>query len=265
VQTLDLVDAASGADFGKGVYLDTLLKGEGDSVALVLPGAERATEDTAFVEALASQYSVVMPSHPGFGRSHRPDWCTSVADLADLYLDWLVDSGKSDLTLVGLQFGGWIALEIAARRPAQVSRLVLVDSVGLKLGGPTDRDIADVFATPHADLEKLYYADKSFGLGDLGNAPEEDVLEMARNDEALVTYGWDPYMHSTRLIHSIGRIAVPTLVIWGGRDGIVSPDYGQALTARIAGARFEQIDQAGHRAQVERPDEVANLIIKNVD
>jgi pimeloyl-ACP methyl ester carboxylesterase len=265
VQTLDLVDTASGADFGKGVYLDTLLKGEGDHVALVLPGAERAAEDTAFADALAGHYSVVMPRHPGFGRSPRPDWCTSVADLADLYLDWLVDSGKSEVTLVGLQFGGWVALEMAARRPAQVSRLVLVDSVGVKLGDTTDRDIADVFATPHADLEKLYYADTSFGLGELGEAREDDVLEMARNDEALVTYGWEPYLHSTRLIHSIRRIAVPTLVIWGGRDGIVSPDFGRGLTARISGARFEQLDQAGHRAQVERPDEVANLIIKTAD
>jgi pimeloyl-ACP methyl ester carboxylesterase len=265
VQTLDLVDAASGADFGKDVYLDTILKGDGDRVALVLPGAERAAEDSAFAEALASHYSVVMPTHPGFGRSPRPEWCTSVADLADLYLDWLLDSGKSDVTLVGLQFGGWVALEMAARRPTQISRLVLVDSVGVKLGGTTDRDVADVFATPHVDLEKLYYADVRFGLGELSGAQEDDVLEMARNDEALVIYGWEPYMHSPRLIHSIGRIAVPTLVIWGGRDGIVSPDYGRALTTRISGARFEQIDQAGHRGQVERPDDVANLIIKTAD
>jgi pimeloyl-ACP methyl ester carboxylesterase len=260
VQTLDLVDADSGVDFGNGVYLDTRAAGSGDRVALLLPGAERAVENATFVESLAEEFSVVVPSHPGFGRSARPDWCTTVADLADIYVDWLERSEASDVTLVGLQFGGWIALEIAVRRPAQLARLVLVDAVGVKLGGPLDRDFADIFATPYADLEKLYYADAGFGLGDLGSAREDDVLEMARNDEALVLYGWEPYLHDPRLGRAIERIDVPTLLIWGSHDGIVSPDHGRGLAAKIAGARFEDIDGAGHRPQVERAEAVARLI-----
>lgn len=259
VQTLDLVDADSGVEFGHGVHLDARFEGNGSRVALVLPGAERAQENSAFVEALGREFSVVTPSHPGFGRSPRPDWCTSVDDLAGMYLDWLDQSGHTDVTLVGLQFGGWVAMEIAVRDSARISQLVLVDTVGVKLGGPLDREIVDLFATPHAELERRFYADASFGLGDLGRAREEDVLELARNDEALATYGWQPYMHNPRLIHGIGRISVPTLVIWGGRDGIVTPEYGRGLAEKIPGARFEQIDQAGHRAQVEYPEEVAKL------
>lgn len=260
MHTLDLVDAGSGVEFGHGVHLDARVEGSAGRTALVLPGGERTQENAAFLKTLAQEFSVVAPSHPGFGRSPRPDWCSTVDDLADIYLDWLDRSGQSDVTLVGLQFGGWVALEIAVRRPAQVSRLVLVDAVGVKLGGPTDRDFADIFATPHAELERLYYADSRSGLGDLGRAGEDDVLEMARNDEALVAYGWDPYLHNPRLRHNIGRIDIPTLVVWGDRDGIVSPRYGRELAAQIPGARFEQIDRAGHRAQAERPTEVASLI-----
>jgi pimeloyl-ACP methyl ester carboxylesterase len=260
MHTLDLVDAGSGVEFGHGVHLDARVEGSAGRTALVLPGGERTRENAAFLEALAQDFAVVAPTHPGFGRSPRPDWCSTVDDLAGIYLDWLQRSGQSDVTLVGLQFGGWVALEIAVRRPAQVSRLVLVDAVGVKLGGPTDRDFADIFATPHAELEKLYYADSSSGLGDLGRAGEDDVLEMARNDEALVAYGWDPYLHNPRLRHNIGRIDIPTLVVWGDRDGIVSPRYGRDLTALIPGARFEQITNAGHRAQAEHPAEIATLI-----
>lgn len=260
MHTLDLVDAGSGVEFGLGVHLDARLEGNAARTALVLPGGERAQEDAAFVDALAQEFSVVAPSHPGFGRSPRPDWCATVDDLADIYIDWLERSEQSDVTLVGLQFGGWVALEIAVRRPAQISRLVLVDAVGVKLGGPTDRDFADIFATPHAALEKLYYADPTSGLGDLGQAREDDVLEMARNDEALVGYGWDPYLHNPRLKHSLARINVPTLVIWGDRDGIVSSRYGRELAKLIPGAQFEQIDKAGHRAQAESPERIAKLI-----
>jgi pimeloyl-ACP methyl ester carboxylesterase len=260
VQTLSLVDADSGVEFGNGVHLETRFDGNGNRTALVLPGAERAAENAAFVAALAGDFSVVTPSHPGFGRSPRPDWCASVDDLAYLYLDWLDRSGLTDVTLVGLQFGGWVAMEMAVRTCARISRLVLVDSVGVKLGGPLDRDFVDLFATSHAELDGRLYADPSLGLGDLARAPEEDVLEMARNEEALATYGWEPYLHNPRLIHWLWRITVPALVVWGGRDGIVTPDYGRGLADRIPGARFEQVDQAGHRAQVECPDDVAKLI-----
>ncbi|SFW86710.1 alpha/beta fold hydrolase [Amycolatopsis australiensis] len=260
MQTLDLVDAVSGVEFGPGVHLDTRFAGDGHRLALVLPGAERAAEDAAFIEALAEDFAVVAPSHPGFGRSPRPDWCTSVGDLAALYLGWLDRSGHTDVTLVGLQFGGWVALEMAVRGGARISRLALVGSVGVKFGGPLEREIADVFATPRAELERYLYADARYRLGDLGKAPEEDVFEVARNEEALATYGWEPYLHNPGLARAIEGIAVPTSVIWGGRDGIVSPGYGCGIAERIPRARFAQIDRAGHRAQVECPDAVAKLI-----
>lgn len=262
MQTLDLVDARSGVAFGGGVHLDVRVAGSGDRVALVLPGAERATENAAFVEALAQDFSVVMPSHPGFGRSPRPDWCSSVDDLAYLYLDWLDRSGLTDVTLVGLQFGGWVGLEMAVRSSARLAGLVLVDSLGVKLGGPLDRDVVDLFATSHDELDRRLYAAPEHRLGDLALAPVQDVLEMARNEEALVVYGWEPFLHNPRLLHWTWRIGVPTTVVWGDGDGIVSPEHGRALAARLPGARFELVEGAGHRPQVERPDGVARLIAK---
>ena len=263
MQTLDLVDARSGVEFGNGVHLDTRVDGDGERIALVLPGAERAEEDAAFLAALAEEFSVVAPSHPGFGRSPRPDWCRSVDDLAYVYLEWLDRSGLTDVTLVGLQFGGWVAMEMAVRSCARISHLVLVDSLGVKLGGPLEREVVDLFATPHAELDRHLYADESRGLGDLGRADPAAVLEMARNEEALVTYGWEPYMHNPRLLDWTWRITVPTTVVWGDRDGIVRPGYGRGLAGRIPGARFELVERAGHRPQVECPEDVARLIAKS--
>ncbi|GGF41627.1 alpha/beta fold hydrolase [Subtercola lobariae] len=261
MQTLDLIGAEDGIEFGYGVRLDARLEGSSGPLALVLPGSERSSEDAVFIEALAAHFTVVAPSHPGFGLSPRPEWCASVSDIADIYLDWLEASGHTDVILIGLQFGGWVALEMATRSRSRIAQLVLVDSFGVKLGSPTDRNFADVFATPHDQLENLIYADQAFALGELGGAPENTVLEMARNDEALAIYGWEPYLYNRRLGQTIDRIAVPTLVVWGAEDGIASPDYGRRLAAHLPHARFEQIEQAGHRPQVERPHRVAELIL----
>ena len=262
MQTLDLVDAHSGVEFGNGARLDVRFDGSGDRTVLVLPGAERVVEDAAFRAVLAEEFSVVTPSHPGFGLSPRPDWCASVDDLAYLYLDWLDRSGLTDVIVVGLQFGGWVAMEMAVRNCSRISRLVLVDSLGVKLGGPLDREIVDLFGTPHRVLDGHLYADRANALGDLAAAPMADVLEMARNEEALVTYGWQPYLHNPRLPDQLWRIGVPTTVIWGEQDGIVRPDYGRGLAARIPGAGFELVEHAAHRPQVERPEDVAGLIAK---
>lgn len=227
---------------------------------MILPGAERLQENDAFIDALADEFTVVMPTHPGFGRSPRPSWCTSVDDLAYLYLDWLDRNKHQDVTLIGLQFGGWVALEMAVRSCARLAQLVLVDTVGVKMKGPTDREIVDVFATSHAHLDSRYYADPAYRMGDLAQAPMPAVLEMARNEEALATYGWQPYLHNPRLRRWLWRIAVPTLIAWGADDGVVAADYGRALASQIPNARLEVLENAGHRPQVERAADLAALI-----
>jgi pimeloyl-ACP methyl ester carboxylesterase len=49
------------------------------------------------------------------------------------------------------------------------------------------------------------------------------------------------------------RIAVPTLVLWGASDRVVTPDYGRAYAKLIPGAHFELIEQAGHHPEIEQP------------
>ena len=47
--------------------------------------------------------------------------------------------------LAGASFGGWVALEMAVRAPERFAKLVLLGTVGVKLGGREDRDFADIF------------------------------------------------------------------------------------------------------------------------
>lgn len=263
---LTLVDAGTGTVVGRvegeDVVLDVHSAGTGPTL-LLLHGVEGREADSAFVDALAGRYSVLAPSHPGFGRSPRPDWCDSVEDLALLYLQWLERLDLRDVLLVGLQFGGWIAAEMAVRDCSRLGGLTLVDPVGIKVGGREDRDIADVFAISRAELDARTWADPAAGPGDLSLAPTEDVLHIARNEEALALYGWDPYLHDPRLRRWLCRIHVPTTVVWGERDGIVSPEYGRAYSAAIPDASFRLLEDAGHRPQIERPEAVAELVARH--
>ena len=59
---------------------------------------------------------------------------------------------------------------------------------------------------------------------------------------------------SPKLKGRLHRIKVPTLLVWGANDGIVTPDYGKAYCQSIPGAAIEIVPEAGHLPHVEQPD-----------
>ena len=59
-------------------------------------------------------------------------------DLVHFYRE-LLDALPEKATMIGFSFGGWIAAEVAASGHPNLDRLVLVDPVGIKLGGREER------------------------------------------------------------------------------------------------------------------------------
>ena len=72
-------------------------------------------------------------------------------------------------------------------------------------------------------------------------------------------FGWKPYMHNPRLKRWLHRIDIPTHLIWGEQDGIVSTAYGEAWKAEIPGATMETLPRSGHYPQWEQPEKFAAL------
>ena len=56
------------------------------------------------------------------------------------------------------------------------------------------------------------------------------------------------------MLGRLGEVSIPTLVLWGESDRIVTPDYGRTLAAAIPNARFEIVREAGHLPQIEQPE-----------
>jgi pimeloyl-ACP methyl ester carboxylesterase len=70
----------------------------------------------------------------------------------------------------------------------------------------------------------------------------------------------DPYMHDPELLGRLAQVSIPTLVIWGDSDGIVTPAYGRALAEAFAHGRFELVANAGHLPQIEQSAATLELI-----
>jgi pimeloyl-ACP methyl ester carboxylesterase len=241
------------------VDLEVVRRGSGRPL-LFLHGFHPLEADACFVDLLSQRTQVIAPSHPGFGASSRPADFETVYDLVHLYRE-LIDGLGDKVTLVGASFGGWLAAEIAALCPHRLDRLVLVDALGLKLGDRETQDILDVFNTHPDTVRRLSWHDPDRSAPDFDALWDEALARHARDWEALCLYGWEPYMYNPRLKRWLGRIALPTLVLWGSSDGVVAPDYGRSYAALIPGARFALVDGAGHHPERERPDALADHIL----
>jgi pimeloyl-ACP methyl ester carboxylesterase len=82
---------------------------------------------------------------------------------------------------------------------------------------------------------------------------DEEMANLARNWDALCLYAWRSHMYNPQLENWLHRIQVPTLVLWGASDRIVTPDYGRAYSSLTPGAEFAVIDKAGHHPELEQP------------
>jgi pimeloyl-ACP methyl ester carboxylesterase len=242
------------------VDLEVVRRGSGPTI-LFLHGFHTLDADARFLELLSRSASVIAPSHPGFGASQRPEDFETVYDLVHLYRELLDELPDDKVTLVGASFGGWLAAEIAASSPDRIGRLVLVDALGIKISDRETADIVDVFNTHPDTVRRLAWHDPQRAAPDYDALSDEALTRHARNWEALSLYGWEPYMYNPRLKRWLGRIALPTLVLWGESDGVVTPSYGQAYASLIPGARFALIDGAGHHPEFERPEALASCIL----
>ena len=176
-------------------------------------------------------------------------------------LDLLERLPYEKVALMGLSFGGWLAAEIATICPHRLARLILVDAVGIKVSDRETPDILDVFNTAPAMVERRRWHDTEKWGMDPDAMSDEALVAHARNRDALSLYAWHPYMHNPQLKRWLPRIAVPTLVLWGGSDGIVTPAYGRAYSALIPGARFEVIEAAGHHPEIEQAAAFAARVV----
>src|SRR5580658_2529161 len=106
-----------------GTSIEMLVAGAGPPL-LFLHGIDYFAQHRPFLDRLAQRFRVIAPRHPGFGATPRPQWLRSVGDIAYLHLGLIGRLALDEVTVVGASFGGWVALELAVRSAARLSRLV---------------------------------------------------------------------------------------------------------------------------------------------
>ena len=155
-----------------------------------------------------------------------------------------------------------VACEVAAACPARASRLVLIDPIGF---WRDDAPVVNWMLLNPADLPAYVFRDpdcaaaqRLFGLSEEGEARVMARVALQWAMGATGKFIWP--LPDKGLKKRIHRVRGPTLIVWGKDDRLVPPVYAEEFARRIAGARVETVEQAGHAPHLEQPETVARLV-----
>lgn len=221
---------------------------------------------------------------PGFGDSPPPDDGNySVTGHARAVIRFLDATDRGPVHLFGNSLGGAVATRVAAVRPDLVRTLTLVSPAlpelrvqrtALPTGLLAVPGVATLFARMTRDWtpEDRTRGTMALCYGDPARVSEAGFRDAVAEMEHRLgqPYFWDAMARSARGIvdaYTLGgqhglwrqaeRVLAPTLLVYGGRDRLVSYRMARRASAAFRDARLLTLPDAGHVAMMEYPEAVA--------
>ncbi len=245
------------------------------------------------LETAASRHRVFAPDLPGFGRSEKPRARYGIPYFTRFIQRYLEGRRLRSVSVVGSSMGGRIALELALQHPRLVTKLVLVNSLGLgrpkvrvsyglvtipRLGEAMMSVARDALRWAPSNMIRRVAARYSGASSDLDRTMDDAYLDDLRELYAAKGYH-DSYLATVRSLvtlralfggdHDVtGRLnelKVPVQLIWGADDPLFPLAHATEAHAMIKGSRLSVIEGAGHTPQAERPEEFNRVLHRFLD
>jgi pimeloyl-ACP methyl ester carboxylesterase len=224
---------------------------------LFLHGANGAPVVLPFMEKLAQRFDVLIPEHPGYGKSDEPEWLENIHDIAYFYLDFLKQLNLKNVTVVGSSMGGWIAMEMAVRDTSRLKSLVLSSPAGIAAPGVR---AADIFLMAPEEMVRNLFVDQK--LAEARLAQPEDIDISLKNRHTTARLAWEPRLHDPYLPKWLHRIDVPVKILWGRQDRILPVAFVDVYRKLLPKAEISILENCGHLPHAEKPDEFAEIICR---
>jgi len=232
------------------------------------------------VPKLASKYHLIMLDLKGFGDSPKlKDKAYSVYDQALLVNKFIEKEQLKDITLVGRSFGGGVALVMALIQEDKLSvknieKLVLINTMSYKQKLPSmmerlNQPIIGYLGIHLLDNERMAYDGYKFAFYDDSLIPQDSVNATA----GYLTFPLAKYAY-LQTVHQLipddisiiekryAEISLPTLILWGKEDVSISVNKAYRLKRELKNSYLKVFPSVGHMPQEEKPDAVADEILK---
>lgn len=230
---------------------------QNEKVITLLHGWKVDLEIWESVITSLNDYRIIRLDLPGFGKSDMPSKAWDVSDYAKFLNEFLEKLDIPKTILIGHSFGGRIAIKFSVLCPDKVSKLILVDSGGIRL-----KSFRIFFAFISAKLGKIFF------LLPLVRVKKDEYKEKFYKAIKAGDYlEQNPILKKTflkiiaeDLRGEAAKINSPTLIIWGEKDLITEIEEGRILANSIKNSKLEIIKNAGHFPFLEKKEEFLKYI-----
>ena len=199
-------------------------------------------------ELLAQRFRVVAFEMPGFGTSAENTRTKTMPELASTMAMAVEALGLDAINLMGTSFGAKTALWLALQRPERVMALVLEAPAAIRQPGAQSPT-----GTPEEIARRLYAHPER-----LGSIPLPDPALRAKA-QALVQRLRGPD-RDAELEARLSGLTVPTLVLFGTLDSVISPDMGRIYKDLIPGCHLMFVYDAAHAISTDRPEAFTEVV-----
>ena len=256
----------------EGVRIRYVEAGSGPAVVLMHGFASSIYTWKDILPPLARERRAVALDFPGFGGSEPPP-DLSFELLPRVVLGLMNRLGIARASLVGNSMGGAVSVVLAARRPAQVDKLVLIDAAGYNTE-PAEQPWIIRLARSRAAvvlMERLPVRRRLVGAGLRQVFHDPSWVTRERIDEYVAPLLQPGALVSIRSLmvspppsppvaELAVRVEAPTLIVWGKQDRWIPVEHAGRFAAAIPGSRVVVLDDCGHLPQEERPAEVIRML-----
>jgi pimeloyl-ACP methyl ester carboxylesterase len=235
-------------------------QGEGPPVVLLHGGVGDRRTWRRQIDDLSDEFTVVAWDAPGYGGSSDPPEAFRLADFADCLAAFIDALGLGRAHVVGLSFGGGLALELYRRHPEIPMTLVLAGAYAGWAGSLPPEVVEQrlQLALRLADLPPGQLVDEMLPTLFSASAPAELVDEFAAIMSEFHPAGLRANARAfaeADVRDVLPRIGVPTLLLHGGEDVRAPLNVAQDIHARIPRARLVVMPGVGHASSVEAPEQ----------
>jgi pimeloyl-ACP methyl ester carboxylesterase len=207
------------------------------------------------IDAFCNEFTVVAWDAPGAGRSGDPPEDYGMAGYADTLAAFLTALELRPANVVGLSFGGALALELAHRHPAIPRTLVLASAYAGWAGslppGVADARLAQALRPSRLTPDEM--VDALLPTMFASSVPQQDLAAFRAAIADFHPVGLRAMARASAedLRHVLPQVTAPTLLIHGDLDERAPQPVADALHAAIAASRLVVLQDAGHVCNIE--------------
>ena len=206
-----------------------------------------------FLEPWAEKFRVIIPYHPGFGKSGDDPTFTDLHDYVMHYLE-LFDMLKLErFNLVGLSLGGYLAAKFASEHGHRIKKLALIAPAGML---DAKHPMMDILAVPGEQVTGLLVSNFDVIKKCLPEKPDLDFIGDRYREAATVARLLWEHPGDPKFMRYLHRVKMPTLIVWGDEDKIIPVQQAETWRKFIPGADIKIFKGAGHLVHMEKPEAV---------